>query len=190
MVFSSVYLYIFAVIICMNKRIGNRSYDTKLYQHQLHGCLARVMVFYQNQLHFFDFLLRALRLAYENQLRKLVHLPVRSAQQASRKVENKENRARGMGRRLHPAPLCCHKKRIEVSLDALLRCLLFVMFPTAVFFIILRRLCFSRISRSGEIRCALETPSAVRNVPCAAISLRAGCVVYLTVLIALRDRSV
>ena len=35
---------------------------------------------------FFDFLLRALRLAYENQLRKLVHLPVRSAQQASRQV--------------------------------------------------------------------------------------------------------
>ena len=94
---------------------------------------------------------------------------------ASRKVEKKENRARGMGRRLHPAPLCCHKKRIEVSLDALLRCLLFVMFPTAVFFIILRRLCFSRISRSGEIRYALGNPSAVRNVPCAVISLRAGC---------------
>ena len=35
---------------------------------------------------FSDFLLRALRLAYENQLRKLVHLPVRSAQQASRQV--------------------------------------------------------------------------------------------------------
>ena len=49
--------------------------------------------------------------------------------------------------------------------------LLFVMFPAAVFFIILRRLCFSRISRSGEIRCALETPSAVRNVPCAAENL-------------------
>ena len=90
---------------------------------------------------------------------------------ASRKAENKENRARGMGRRLHPAPLCCHKKRIEVSLDALLRCLLFVMFPTAVFFIILRRLCFSRISRSGEIRCALGNPAAVRNVPCAAENL-------------------
>lgn len=89
----------------------------------------------------------------------------------SRKAENKENRARGAGRRLHPTPLCCHKKRTEVSLDALLRCLLFVMFPTAVFFIILRRLCFSRISRSGEIRCALETPSAVRNVPCAAENL-------------------
>lgn len=60
------------------------------------------------------------------------------------------------------------------------------------FFIILRRLCFSRISRSGEIRCALGNPSAVRNVPCAAIaiSLRPGCVVYLTVRIALRDRSV
>lgn len=39
----------------------------------------------------------------------------------SRKAENKENRARGAGRRLHPAPLCCHKKRTEVSLDALLR---------------------------------------------------------------------
>ena len=89
-----------------------------------------------------------------------------------------------------PRGFIAAKKRIEVSLDALLRCLLFVMFPTAVFFIILRRLCFSRISRSGEIRCALETPSAVRNVPCAAISLRAGCVVYLTVRIALRDRSV
>lgn len=108
----------------------------------------------------------------------------------SRKAENRENRARGAGRRLHPAPLCCHKKRIEVSLDALLRCLLFVMFPAAVFFIILRWLCFSPISRSGEIRYALETPSAVRNVPCAAISLRAGCVVYLTVRIALRDKSV
>ncbi len=80
----------------------------------------------------------------------------------SRKAENKENRARGF---------IAAKKRIEVSLDALLRCLLFVMFPTAVFFIILRRLCFSRISRSGEIRCALETPSAVRNVPCAAENL-------------------
>ena len=111
---------------------------------------------------------------------------------ASRKVENKENRARGMGRRLHPALLCCHKKRIEVSLDALLRCLLFVMFSAAVFFIILRRLCFSRISRNGEIRCALGNPSAVRNVPCAAIaiSLRPVCVIYLTVRIALRDRSV
>ena len=143
---------------------------------------------------FFDFLLRALRLTYENQLRKLMYLPeclfCTASKSASRKAENKENRARSMGRRLHPAPLCCHKKRIEVSLDALLRCLLFVMFPTAVFFIILRRLCFSRISRSGEIRCALETPSAVRNVPCAAISLHPGCVIYLTVRIALRDRSV
>lgn len=143
---------------------------------------------------FFDFLLRALRLAYENQLRKLMYLPeclfCTASKSASRKAENKENRARSMGRRLHPAPLCCHKKRIEVSLDALLRCLLFVMFPTAVFFIILRRLCFSRISRSGEICCALGNPSAVRNVPCAAISLRPVCVVYLTVRIALRDRSV
>lgn len=124
---------------------------------------------------FFDFLLRALRLAYENQLRKLMYLPeclfCTASKSASRKAENKENRARGAGRRLHPTPLCCHKKRTEVSLDALLRCLLFVMFPTAVFFIILRRLCFSRISRSGEIRCALETPSAVRNVPCAAENL-------------------
>lgn len=143
---------------------------------------------------FFDFLLRALRLAYENQLRKLMYLPeclfCTASKSASRKAENKENRARGMGRKLHPAPLCCHKKRIEVSLDALLRCLLFVMFPAAVFFIILRPLCFSRISLSGEIRCALGNPSAVRNVPCAVISLRPVCVIYLTVLIALRDRSV
>lgn len=143
---------------------------------------------------FFDFLLRALRLAYENQLRKLMYLPeclfCTASKSASRKAENKENRARSAGCRLHPAPLCCHKKRTEVSLDALLRCLLFVMFPAAVFFIILRWLCFSRISRSGEIRCALGNPSAVRNIPCAAISLRPGCVVYLTVRIALRDRSV
>lgn len=142
---------------------------------------------------FFDFLLRALRLAYENQLRKLVHLPgafCTAGKSESRKAENKENRARGMGRRLHPAPLCCHKKRIEVSLDALLRFFAVCHVPCGSFFIILRRLCFSRISRSGEIRCALETPSAVRNVPCAAISLRPGCVVYLTVRIALRDKSV
>lgn len=70
-----------------------------------------------------------------------------------------------------PRSFIAAKKRIEVSLDALLRCLLFVMFPTAVFFIILRWLCFSPISRSGEIRYALETPSAVRNVPCAAENL-------------------
>lgn len=158
----------------MNKRIGNRSYDTKLYQHQLHGCLARVMVFYQNQLHFFDFLLRALRLAYENQLRKLVYLPGRSAQQANRQVgkqriQRTERGAWGADFILHP--LAATK---SASKSPSMRCcvsLLFVMFPTAVFFIILRRLCFSRISRSGEIRCALETPSAVRNVPCAAENL-------------------
>ena len=70
-----------------------------------------------------------------------------------------------------PRGFIAAKKRIEVSLEALLRCLLFVMFPAAVFFLILRRLCFSRISRSGEIRCALGNPSAVRNVPCAAENL-------------------
>ena len=53
--------------------------------------------------------------------------------------------------------------------------LLFVMFPAAVFFIILRWLCFSRIFLSGEIRCALGNPSAVRNASCAVISLRPVC---------------
>ena len=89
-----------------------------------------------------------------------------------------------------PRGFIAAKKRIEVSLDALLRCLLFVMFPAVVFFIILRWLCFSRISLSGEIRCALGNPFTVRNVPYAAISLHPVCVVYLTVRIALRDSSV
>ena len=143
---------------------------------------------------FFDFLLRALRLAYENQLRKLMYLPeclfCTAGKSASRKAENRENRARGAGRRLHPAPLCCHKKRIEVSLDALLRFFAVCHVSCGSFFIILRWLCFSRISLSGEIRCTLGNLSAVRNAPCAVISLRPVCVIYLTVLIALRDRSV
>lgn len=144
---------------------------------------------------FFDFLLRALRLAYENQLRKLVHLPVRSAQQASRKVGKQKigRTGRGVwGANFILHPFAATKSASKSSSMRCCVCLLFVMFPAAVFFIILRRLCFSRISRSGEIRCALGNPSAVRNVPCAAIaiSLRPGCVIYLTVLIALRDRSV
>ena len=143
---------------------------------------------------FFDFLLRALRLAYENQLRKLMYLPeclfCTASKSASRKAENKENRGAGHGAQTSSyTPLL----RKSAPKSPSMRCcvsLLFVMFPAAVFFIILRWLCFSRISRSGEIRCALGNPCAVRNVPCAVISLRAGCVVYLTVRIALRDRSV
>ena len=144
----------------------------------MQGCLARVMVFYQNQLHFFDFLLRALRLAYENQLRKLVHLPVRSAQQASQKVGKQKIRRTGRGAQGSDFILRPFAATKSAPKSPSMRCcvsLLFVMFPTAVFFIILRRLCFSRISRSGEIRCALGNPSAVRNVPCAAISLRPVC---------------
>ena len=153
------------------------------------------MVLYQNQLHFFDFLLRALRLAYENQLRKLVHLPGRSAQQASQKVGKQRIRRTGRGAwgaDFILRPFAATKSAPKSPSMRCCVCLLFVMFPTAVFFIILRRLCFSRISRSGEIRCALGNPSAVRNVPCAAIaiSLRPVCVIYLTVRIALRDRSV
>lgn len=56
---------------------------------------------------FSDFLLRALRLAYENQLRKLVYLPGRSAQQASRKVGKQKIGRTGRGAQgadfiLHP----------------------------------------------------------------------------------------
>ena len=142
---------------------------------------------------FFDFLLRALRLAYENQLRKLMHLPGRSAQQASRKVGKQKIRRTGRGAQgadFILRPFAATKSASKSPSMRCCVCLLFVMFPTAVFFIILRWLCFSPISRSGEIRCALETPSAVQNIPCAVISLRPVCVIYLTVLIALRDRSV
>ena len=144
---------------------------------------------------FFDFLLRALRLAYENQLRKLMYLPeclfCTAGKSESRKAENKENRARGMGRRLHPAPLCCHKKRIEVSLDALLRCLLFVMFPTAVFFHNpASALFFADFpQRRNPLRFGNSVCCSERSLRCGK-SLRPGCVVYLTVRIALRDRSV
>lgn len=146
---------------------------------------------------FFDFLLRALRLAYENQLRKLMYLPeclfCTASKSASRKAENRENRGGGAwGTDFILHPFAATKSASKSPSMRCCVCLLFVMFPTAVFFIILRWLCFSPISRSGEIRCALETPSAVRNVPCAAIaiSLHPGCVVYLTLRIALRDRSV
>ena len=70
-----------------------------------------------------------------------------------------------------PRGFIAAKKRIEVSLDALLRFFAVCHVSYGSFFIILRRLCFSRISRSGEIRCALGNPSAVRNVPCAAENL-------------------
>ena len=142
---------------------------------------------------FFDFLLRALRLAYENQLRKLVHLPGRSAQQASQKVGKQRIRRTGRGAWGADFILRPFAATKSAPKSPSMRCcvsLLFVMFPAAVFFVILRPLCFSRISRSGEIRCALGNPSAVRNAPCAVISLRPVCVIYLTVLIALRDRSV
>ena len=116
-----------------------------------------------------------------------------SAQQASRQVGKQRIRRTGRGAWGADFILRPFAATKSASKSPSMRCcvsLLFIMFPAAVFFIILRRLCFSRISRSGEIRCALGNPSAVRNVPCAAISLRAGCVVYLTVRIALRDRSV
>lgn len=145
---------------------------------------------------FFDFLLRALRLAYENQLRKLMYLPeclfCTASKSASRKAENRENRGGGAwGTDFILHPFAATK---SASKSPSMRCCVVCCLSCFLrqFFIILRRLCFSRISRSGEIRCALGNPSAVRNVPCAAIaiSLRPGCVVYLTVRIALRDRSV
>ena len=148
---------------------------------------------------FFDFLLRALRLAYENQLRKLMYLPeclfCTASKSASRKAENKENRARGMGRRLHPAPLCCHK---SASKSPSMRCcVLFAVCHVSlrhVFFVILRPLCFFADFLSAvAILLALWESVCCRTAPCAAIAddlLHPGCVVYLTVRIALRDRSV
>lgn len=145
--------------------------------------------------YFFDFLLRALRLAYENQLRKLMYLPeclfCTAGKSASRKAENKENRARGAGRRLHPAPLCCHKKRIEVSLDALLRlfavchvsCGSFFHNPASALF-------FADFSqRRNPLRFGKSVCCSERSLRCGK-SLRPICVIYLTVRIALRDRSV
>ena len=116
-----------------------------------------------------------------------------SAQQASRQVGKQRIRRTGRGAWGADFILRPFAATKSASKSLSMRCcvsLLFVMFPAAIFFIILRRLCFSRISLSGEIRCALGNPSAVRNVPCAVISLRPVCVIYLTVRIALRDRSV
>ena len=102
-----------------------------------------------------------------------------SAQQASRQVGKQKIRRTGRGAWGADFILRPFAATKSASKSPSMRCcvsLLFVMFPAAVF-IILRWLCFSPISRSGEIRCALGNPSAVRNVPCAAIaiSLRPVC---------------
>lgn len=143
--------------------------------------------------YFFDFLLRALRLAYENQLRKLVHLPGRSAQQANRQVGNQRIQRTGRGakgRKLHPAPLCCHKKRIEVSLDALLRffavchvsCGSFFHNPAAALF-------FADFSqRRNPLRFGKSVCRSERFLRSDIAS--SGLCLYTTVRIALRDRSV
>ena len=97
-----------------------------------------------------------------------------SAQQASRQVGKQRIRRTGRGAWGADFILRPFAATKSASKSLPMRCcvsLLFVMFPAAVFFVILRPLCFSRISRSGEIRCALGNPSAVRNVPCAAIAI-------------------
>ena len=82
------------------------------------------------------------------------------------------------------------KKRIEVSLDALLRCLLFVMFPATVFHNPALALFFADFSqRRNPLRFGKSVCCSERSLRCGK-SLRPGCVVYLTVRIALRDRSV
>ena len=87
------------------------------------------------------------------------YLPGRSAQQASRQVGKQRIQRTGRGaqgadfilrREAH------HKKRTEVSLDALLRLFAVCYVFCDSFFMLLRQFCFSRISFSGEIRCALE----------------------------------
>ena len=85
---------------------------------------------------FFDFLLRALRLAYENQLRKLVHLPGRSAQQASQKVGKQRIRRTGRGAWGADFILRPFAATKSASKSPSMHCcvsLLFVMFPAAVF---------------------------------------------------------
>ena len=95
------------------------------------------------------------------------------------------------GRRLHSARLyCCEKAhrslpRCAAAFLCCLSCFLRQFFHNPALAL------FFRGFLAAEKSAALwETPSAVRNVPCAAISLRPGCVIYLTVRIALRDRSV
>lgn len=89
-----------------------------------------------------------------------------------------------------PRGFIAAKKRIEVSLDALLRCLLFVRFPTAVFHNPALALFFADFSqRRNPLRFGKSVCCSERSLRCGK-SLRPGCVVYLTVRIALRDRSV
>lgn len=152
------------------------------------------MVLYQNQLRFFRFSSARTPSCIRKSAPK-ARAPAgafcTAGKSASRKVENKENRARGAGRRLHPAPLCCHKKRIEVSLDALLRlfavchvsCGSFFHNPAAALF-------FADFpQRRNPLRFGNSVCCSERSLRCGK-SLRPVCVIYLTVLIALRDRSV
>ena len=118
-----------------------------------------------------------------------------SAQQASRQVGKQRIRRTGRGAQGADFILRPFAATKSASKSPSMRgcvSLLFVMFPTAVFFIILRPLCFSRISLSGEIRCALGN-----SVCCSERSLRSdsdiassGLCLYTTVRIALRDKSV
>ena len=108
----------------------------------------------------------------------------------SRKAENKENRARGAGRRLHPVPLCCHKKRIEVFLNALLRFFAvchvsygsFFHNPAAALF-------FADFSQRRNPLCFGKSVCRSERFLRSDIA-SSGLCLYTTVRIALRDRSV